>query len=468
MYDQSGDIVAVEGFVTDITSRVEAEKALEENERRYMLATEAGAIGVWDMDLATRKIIGDKSLKTILGWEDHEVENSYEGYMRLVHPDDLGPLETEIRNNIAGLTPQFMAEHRLLRKDGSYHWVLTRGSALWDDNGKPYRVVGTSTDIMERKQVELALRESELKYRSLTENLDELIYRVDAYTNEPIYLSSSVERIFGYTIDEWSESPGLWRQSLHPDDREKTVAAYEKARKTGVRFMLEYRIITKDGTIKWIDDRVSWERDSQGRISTASGILTDITVRKQAEAALRANEERYRILYNNTPVMLQSINPEGTLVGVSDYWLKAMRYTRDEVIGHKLVEFLTEESKVAVEEIYLPKFLREGRLSNVDLEYVTKTGEVLSALVSTIAERDEAGRIRRSLGVVLDVTDRKRAEDRLRESEQLYRSLVETMNDGLGVADEEAAVYVCKSETGRYAGLRYLRDDRAAGGRLPG
>ena len=136
----------------------------------------------------------------------------------------------------------------------------------------------------------------------------------------------------------------------------------------------------------------------------------NITERKTAEKKLAASNERYRNLYENTPIMLHSINSRGMIVAVSNYWLTNMGYCREEVIGRPLTSFLTDESKLFAKIIAYPYFLEHGYVQDISYQVVKKNGELMDVTLSAIAEKDEEGNFLRSLAVFIDVTARKKAE----------------------------------------------------------
>ncbi|MDO9530274.1 MAG: PAS domain S-box protein, partial [Syntrophales bacterium] len=140
----------------------------------------------------------------------------------------------------------------------------------------------------------------------------------------------------------------------------------------------------------------------------------EIVKRRKVEKTLRESEERYRSLYNNTPAMLHSIDAKGRLVSVSDYWVEALGYEPDEVIGRNFTEFLTEDSRLLAEERVFSEFLRTGFVKDIPYQFTRKNGETIDVLLSAIAERDDKGDIVRSLAVLIDVTARKRAEEELK------------------------------------------------------
>ena len=149
---------------------------------------------------------------------------------------------------------------------------------------------------------------------------------------------------------------------------------------------------------------------------------SEVTQRRIAETALAESEERFRTLYHNTPAMLHSIDASGRLVGVSDYWTEVMGYSRDEVIGRPITDFMVEESRRRAETVAIPRFLEVGFCKDVAYRLRKKNGEEIDVLLSATAERDAAGAITRSLAVLVDVTERKRVERRLHRAQEMLRS----------------------------------------------
>jgi len=144
-----------------------------------------------------------------------------------------------------------------------------------------------------------------------------------------------------------------------------------------------------------------------------------------SELVLRESELKYRNLYNNTPVMLHSIDKEGKLLSVSDYWLKAMGYERNEVIGRRSTEFLTEKSKRYAQEKVLPEFMQKGICENIEYQFVKKNGEIIETLLSAVSEQDESGQVIRSLAVITDITGRKQAEQEISMLAHAMKSIKE-------------------------------------------
>jgi PAS domain S-box-containing protein len=142
--DADGKPVHLFGIAQDVSDRKQAEE-------RYVRATEAGRVGVWDWDLKTDAIFVDPWLKNLLGYEDHEIQNDINDWGSKVHPEDADLVMAEATKHLDGVTDRYEVEHRMVHKDGSIVWFLARGTALRDDQGRPYRMTGTDTDITENK-----------------------------------------------------------------------------------------------------------------------------------------------------------------------------------------------------------------------------------------------------------------------------------------------------------------------------
>ncbi|MGD9112802.1 MAG: PAS domain S-box protein, partial [Desulfobacterales bacterium] len=184
----------------------------------------------------------------------------------------------------------------------------------------------------------------------------------------------------------------------------------------------------------------------------------EIHQRRLAQDALRESESRFRSLYHNTPAMLHSIDPKGRLVSVSNYWVELMGYSRDEVIGRKLTDFFTEESRQVAETKIIPLFFDTGFLQDIPYQFVKKSGEKIDVLLSATADRDAKDNIVRSLAVSIDVTQRNRAEEALKQakeelslySQDLERLVRKQTTEITNILTYTPAVVYIKDKAGRY------------------
>jgi PAS domain S-box-containing protein len=171
--DKKGNIIGLFGISREITDRRRTEEVLRRSEERYVLATKAARVGVWDWNVQTNEFHLDQNVKAILGYSDAEIPNNLEVWSGYVHPDDKQPVMEAFQDHIDGKTPEFAYEHRMLHKDGSIRWIMARGTAIRDAQGNPVRVVGTDTDITQRKLAEEALKAREKELQVKTINLEE-------------------------------------------------------------------------------------------------------------------------------------------------------------------------------------------------------------------------------------------------------------------------------------------------------
>ncbi|MDF0553666.1 PAS domain S-box protein [Kamptonema sp. UHCC 0994] len=166
------------GLITDISDRKLAEEALRQSEERWQLALKGNSDGIWDWNIKTNELFTSARSKEIVGYEDHEIGNQLDEWTGIVHPEDINLVIDAMQDHLNQKTPYYVTEHRHRCKDGSYKWILGRGKALWDEEGKPVRVVGSHTDISDRKQAEEALRQSEAREREKSQQLEKTLVQL--------------------------------------------------------------------------------------------------------------------------------------------------------------------------------------------------------------------------------------------------------------------------------------------------
>lgn len=184
----------------------------------------------------------------------------------------------------------------------------------------------------------------------------------------------------------------------------------------------------------------------------------ELNRRRKAEEHLRRSERDYRYLYHNTPAMLHSIDTEYRLIQVSDFWLEATGYTREEVLGHNLTDFLTSSSKEYAEQTVLPHFFRTGFCRDVPYELVKKDGSTMDILLTCNAILNDHGEISRTLAVSVDVTQRKREQEELQRtkeklsqySRQLERLVNQRTQEFAGILKYTPAMIYLKNTDGTY------------------
>ena len=221
-----------------------------------------------------------------LGYDPEEVAGTM-NVLDHVHPDELPHVleETEKALSEGGITTN-KAEYRFRHKDGSWRWLESVGTYLLDDPAVG-GVVLTSRDVTERRQAEEALRDAEQRYRTLVEQIPAVTY-IDPVDDPDtsLYTSPHIEEMLGYTPEEW-QTKKLWPKRLHPDDRERVLAADKRFEAGGEEpFREEYRLLAKDGSVVWVREEAVVVRDEAGDPLYWQGVFYDLTERKVLEERL--------------------------------------------------------------------------------------------------------------------------------------------------------------------------------------
>ena len=262
-----------------VSEHQRVEQALRESEQRFQLAMLGANDGLWDWDLETNSVYFSPRWKSMLGYEEQEIENRLEEWEKLAHPDDLEQAMKDIRDNIEGRTPEYVNVHRLRHKNGEYRWILDRGRAIRDANGKAYRMVGTHVDITERKDNEDKLRQA----AALFENTAECVLVVDSNAIITAVNPAFIETT-AYTQEEIT---GQSLAVLYPESQQSRMFAevWENVL-AGGRWQGEIWGRRSDGTLfpQWLT--ISGVTDEDNEVSSYVVVFSDITSIKDSQAQL--------------------------------------------------------------------------------------------------------------------------------------------------------------------------------------
>nr|MBN2278649.1 PAS domain S-box protein [candidate division Zixibacteria bacterium] len=279
----------------EIDNRKTIEMALRESEKRYELATNAGHVGVWDWNLETNEIYIDPKLKAMLGYADYEIKNHLDDWVKYVHPEDIEKVGSETERHLSGETPQFEIVYRMFHRDGSTRWILARATAVSDREGKAVRIVGTDTDITDRRLAEIELLETRQRLSHLLSSSPAVIYSCGAAPDFPTtFISDNIFESLGYNPIEFYDDPFFWSKQIHPDDYQRIMDTLKSITADGA-FSYEYRFRRKDGQYVWLFDELSAMADDDGHISGLIGSWFDISARKNAERMLQKTADELRL-----------------------------------------------------------------------------------------------------------------------------------------------------------------------------
>jgi PAS domain S-box-containing protein len=303
-----------DGLTDEIRS---SEALLKESEFRWKFAIEGSGLGLWDWNLVDGTVFFSATLKEIVGYAAGDVFNRFEDWESRLHPDDKAEAVAAVHDHLDGRTYAYACEHRLLCKDGSYKWVLSRGLVVSrSEDGKPLRMIGTTTDIGERKCAEEALREQKEFFHLIAENLGDFIAVLDV-DGRRLYNSPSYQQFFDARVDLTGTDSFA---EVHPDDRERVRRAFSESVETGIGRQIDYRFLRADGSIRDMESVGSVIKDDEGRVARVVVVSHDVTERKQAEKSLRESEEFKDIVLNSVPAEIAVVDKKGVILAVNEQW----------------------------------------------------------------------------------------------------------------------------------------------------
>ena len=423
----------------DVTGQRQAEEAVHENEGRLSLALEAGRVGWWRWDFSSGEVYISDTYERHLGFPPGGFGGSLEELVERLHPDDRARLGAAIDRTLADGSSELV--YRTVGRDGTLRWIEGKALVVRGADGRPAAMTGVAVDVTERREAEERLREAEERYRTLVEELPLAMY-IDALddVSSNMYTSPQVERMLGYSQEEWLSDAELFSKILHPDDRERVLAESARADAAGEPFHSEYRVVARDGRVLWVQDEAVIVRDAEGRPLYAQGYMLDLTERKATEEALREAEAKYRSLVEELPLAtyIDALDATSSNIYTSP--------ATEELLGYSREEWRSDPG-------LFPRILHPEDRERVLAEHsrTHETGEPLSTEYRAVANdgrivwiRDEAVVVRDAQGnraflqgYMLDLTERKLAEEELRESEERFRALFENATDMVCSLDEQ-------------------------------
>lgn len=295
-----------------------------------------------------------------------------------------------------------------------------------------------------RERAERRQAETERRYRTLVEQIPAVTYIHAPMSGGGLfYISPQIERVLGYTQEEWTADGESWFRTLHPDDRDRVLAEDRRTDDTGEPLSIEYRQIAKDGREVWTRDEAVLVRDDRGEPMFWQGVRFDISAQKRTEEQLREAEGRYRTLVENLPAVtyIDAVDEHSTTVYVSPQVEEMFGYTPEEwkASPELWIDALHPGDRGRV--------LEAARLHNTtgvpfEIEYRFRTNHGTWRWIrdQAVVVRGEDGRIMLSQGVMFDVTERLVAEEQLRETEARYRAIVEHVPAAIYVDEPDGSM----------------------------
>lgn len=330
-------------FLRDISDRTEAAAAIRERDERLRQLAENVDTVFWVIDWIEQQVVYvSPAYERVFGRPAARLYEYPLDWLEAVHPKDRE--ETEDAYYPAAVSG-YDQTFRVVHPGGSVRWLHGRGFPIKDENGRVYRLAGIIEDVTDEKNAEQALRDSERRFRTLASLAPVGIFELDP-EGSCLYVNERWCQMTGLTPDEVRGTE--WSAAIHPEDLDRVTAEWRHAQDTGTEYSGEFRFRTPSGEITWLFAVSLALKGDDGQISGYLGTFTDITKVKEAEAALRASEHRYRILYDYSPAMYFTIDPDGTVLSVNQFGAQQLGYSAEELIGQPVLNVFHEDDRAEV------------------------------------------------------------------------------------------------------------------------
>lgn len=439
--DATGRPLRIAGSVSDIDARKRAEVALCESEERFAVAVRGSDDGIWDWNYATGQAFGSQRGREIIGLPPGpELQTLAEWNAQVhecLHPDDRARRDAAIAAHLAGITPAYEGEFRVRQAGGGWRWIRARGMCVRDADGRLQRMAGSVSDIDARKRAEDALRESEERYALAITGSRGGHWVWEAET-DGLFVSGTVNELFGLPPDTRATTRSAYfaQVTLHPDDAERVRRVGDSFRDPSVpRIDFEYRILLKDGSVRWILTRAQAFREADGRGLRVAGVSVDVTERKRTEEALRESEERFALAVagSNDGIVDWDIVHDRLFISERALEIVGMRSDR---LVRPSTEWTTmlpihPDDRPQHDEDFRAVLKLQTGVRSGDYRMRQPDGHWRWVRVRGTAVRGPNGRAVRWAGSVTDIDQQKRTEEALRRSEERYQLAVDGSNEGL-------------------------------------
>jgi PAS domain S-box-containing protein len=404
------------GYINDISMRKDEENLLQTIKEQYELAIEGSNDGIWDWDLRSNTVFLSKRWKEMLGYEDHELVNDFSTFTSLLYDEDKPRVEQYIKDYLDGKIKQYEIDIRLKHKNGSLRWITSRGSAVKDENGIPYRMAGSHSDITERFRSDEKIRMFSL---AVEQSPASIVITDISGTIE--YVNPRFCKITGYSYEEAiGKNPRILKSGVfskeHYEELWNTIAS-------GNEWRGEMHNRKRNGELYWEFASISPIKNPSGKITHYLAVKEDITERKIAEQKLLESESFQRVLLENIAVGVLIVDPQTRLVeNINNFGANLIGTDKKNIIGKKCHQFVcpSMENQCPICDLHM-------EVDNSDKILIRADGEqlpILKTVKKVVIKGKEV-----LLESFVDISMQKKAQQALRENEQLLHSVLQSQKE---------------------------------------
>lgn len=422
VFSDSGELLFLEGFITEVTEKKIAAEKLRQSEEKYRLVIEHLPDAVVIHHEGKFLFVNSAALKLVGAESFDEIKDK--PVMDFVHPDFRQIVSERLKTVLVSNSPIPLLEEKFVRLDGEI--VIAEATAI------PILFEGKTAiqtiirDITDRRKAELKIQESQQRLEELVNTIDGIVWEADARTFQFKFVSRQAEKILGYPSEEWLEE-NFWQNHLHPDDRGWAVNFCVSATEAGEPHQFEYRMIAADGRVVWVKDNVTVVK-KDGKPYLLRGILVDITEQKTFSERIEASEKKLRSIFHALPDIFLILDKDGRYIEIAPTNENLLYRPAKELLGKTLHEVFPKE--IADRFLNLVHItLSTKQAANMDYDLDIRGKKIWFSATTVPFEKDKV------IYIARDITERKLYEQALRVSEQRFQAISSLTSDYLFATD---------------------------------
>jgi PAS domain S-box-containing protein len=417
-----------------ILQRQRAEESYRESESKYRQLVESAQEGIWVIDAEGSTTYVNRRMAEMLGYTVGEMTGRHMFTFMDEPGKESAKKNIELRRQ--GISSKY--DFELIRKDRSRIFASCSATPLFSGSGDFQGVLSLISDITGRKQAEEKLRESEEKFRTVADHSYDWEYW-QGPDGRYTYVSPSSERISGYKPGAFFEDPHLLEKIVHPDDRKIMDRHLDMITTgTGPEEFTEFRIITRDGSEVWIAHTCRPIFSSDSTYLGRRGSNRDITRNKLTEKILQEEVAKYHRIYETALEGIWGVDEEFRVIFVNPKMANMLGYPAEEILGHPVTDFIAAEDQDDAEQRF--EHRKTGLKEQFERRYIRKDGGIITLIVSASPVLGDDGTFKGSFAMFTDITERKQAEETLRQSENRFRALIQNSSDIIRILDRNGRI----------------------------